>query len=162
MSKYFLIILSLISFLDDAHATHFIGGEITTETSSGSSLAYKIKIIVYSDDHSPVASSGTVNFGDGSGSYDLLDILASHETEQVNDHITKHIYTINHTFPSTGTFIINFREINRNPNAVNLLNSVNTPYYRKARWSLTLILVLTNLLNLLPLLLSKQLLVQNM
>ncbi|CAN5516015.1 hypothetical protein BH23BAC1_BH23BAC1_28770 [soil metagenome] len=136
MTRSFLILFSfliiiVVSF--KAQATHFRGGEITTEASSGSSLTYKIKIIVYSDPHSPVASSGTVNFGDGSASRDLLDILASHETEHIGDHITKNIYTINHTFPSTGTFIINFTEFNRNPNAVNLLNSVNTPYYLESQ-----------------------------
>lgn len=134
MSKYFLIFLFLVSYLDDAYATHIRGGEILASSQPESGLTYKIRIIIYTDDHSPVpASNGTINFGDGTGDFSVLDILDTFESEPLEDDLTKQIITVIHSFPTTGSFLISFREFNRDLNARNLLNSINTPFYLESQ-----------------------------
>lgn len=113
-----------------AYSTHIIGGEIRANRTSETSFTYSISLILYTDDTSPVpAGNGVINFGDGSGDYNLTDVIASSTKEELPGERSREVFLVDHTFSTPGSFTISFREFNRSPNFINIINSVNTPFY---------------------------------
>lgn len=131
MKKYlqFIFTFSLaILFLSEVKATHIRAGEITAELISCQNFSYKFTLVGYTDLTSDVIfGGGEINYGDGvtedfpAGEYDYF--------EDLGDEIAINVYFKEHTFPGPGIYTISYREFNRNPDIVNMDNSVNTPFY---------------------------------
>lgn len=130
--KYLRLILLtstlLFNQIYQARATHIRAGEITAELISCQNLSYKFKLIGYTDLTSDVKfGGGVMDFGDGStqefeaGNPDYF--------QDLGDEIALNIFYAEHTFPGPGVYKISYREFNRNPNIVNMDNSVQTPFY---------------------------------
>lgn len=110
-----------------AVATHIMGGEVVAEAVSCNSYTYTVKVIIYTHTGSDVEfGNGIIAFGDGSkiemGEMDFSRL-------EKDSLYSVAIYEVQHSFPGPGQYLISFRELNRGSDIVNMLNSVNTPFY---------------------------------
>lgn len=120
--------LIFISFFSEVKATHIRAGEITARLISCQNFTYEFTLTGYTDLSSDVQfGGGTINYGDGvtgeftPGQYDY--------EKDLGDEIAIKVFYREHTFPGPGIYKISYREFNRNPDIVNMDNSVNTPFY---------------------------------
>lgn len=128
-SSLTLIFIGLLC-TGQAYATHIRAGEIIAKRLSPLSLKYQFTLVLYTDDTSPVpAGGGKIDFGDGSGEFDLFDIALSTTKESLGENISLNTFVLEHTYPFSSEFKIRYREFNRNPNSRTMINSVNTPFY---------------------------------
>lgn len=131
MKKYLRFIftcLMFISFFSEMKATHIRAGEITAELISCQNYTYKFTLTGYTDLTSDVEfGGGEMDFGDGvkrtfeAGQPDYF--------QDLGDQRAINVFYSQHTFPGPGYYTISYREFNRNPDIVNMDNSVNTPFY---------------------------------
>ncbi len=104
-------------------ATHNRAGEITYTHESG--LTYRFTITTYTYTPSPADRPEIeVDWGDGS-----FSVVARDSKTSVGEDISKNVYIANHTFPSSGNYIISFEDPNRNAGVINIPGSVNVPFY---------------------------------
>ncbi len=139
MSKIYSCLITLgivIGCYANSYATHIRAGEIIAvrENRDGSpanvSLTYKFTLVLYTDDSSPVPpGGGKINFGDGSGDFNLNDVFETSTKVGLGDGISLNTFVFYHTYPNPQEFVITYREFNRNPNSRTMINSVNTPFY---------------------------------
>ena len=120
-------------------ATHLRAGDITVERLNCSSREVRITVTVYTNTGSTVRFGGeqdVLNFGDGT--WELVP-----ETENTprpdldaEGSVATARYITYHTYPSNGTFIISYREPNRNEGVLNMDISVNTTFYLETTFKL--------------------------
>lgn len=134
MTKKAFFITTLLSFVFlKGYSTHLKGGEIYAESLSKSGYTYKIILFIYTDDHSPGASAnGKINFGDGTGEFDIMDVIESSSTEHVQEGISRQTYVINYDYSTSGTYIISYTETTRT-DAVNNRNTTDTPFFIESK-----------------------------
>ncbi len=125
----FLLLLSGISA--KLHATHIRAGEIIARLVSCQSLTYEFTIVGYEDTGSDVEfGNGEIFFGHGEPvNLDTENDFFRRDIISGEDLIRKSTFVITHTFPGPGEYTITFREFNRNAEILNMINSVNTPFY---------------------------------
>lgn len=124
----FITLITLLTAVS-AHATHLRAGEITVERTSCTSLTFRITITVYTNTGSPIRfGDGVLDYGDGS---------EPHITPQRENVLRPDLgagigtvsYSINHTFPGPGQYVISYLEPNRNGGILNMFNSIETRFY---------------------------------
>jgi gliding motility-associated-like protein len=155
----FIAILGLTILTLSLRATHNRAGEITykriepfVKQVGGVTVqvyTYSITVIKYTDDGPSIADRcvDTVYFGDrdrgiapringfsGCGCGSLGTVSIGCGSVIVNDiqnnyRVKLNIYTIIHTYPGPGTYIIRTFDPNRNLGVENIPNSVNLPFY---------------------------------
>lgn len=109
-------------------ATHIRAGEITAELISCQNYSYKFTLTGYTDLTSDVKfGGGEMKYGDGT--FDTFEAGNPDYFEDLGDEIAINIFYSQHTFPGPGMYTISYREHNRNPDIVNMDNSVNTSFY---------------------------------
>lgn len=124
MNRLVIFCFAIIVHLS-AQATHIRCGYISLKKVSG--LTYTVKLTVYTNTGSTVRfEGGTLSFGDG----------ITHTTPRVENTILPLYpgvgmveYSIEHTFPSDGEYTISYLERNLNAGIINIIGSVNTPFY---------------------------------
>ena len=129
MKKIALFLLLFFVNTFTGFSTHIRAGEITATVIDCQSFKYRFTILGYTDTGSDVRfGGGEVDFGDGSP---LRSFKASDFKFQrrLGDDVAVTAYTVDHSFPGAGTYVISFREFNRNEGVVNIENSVQTPFY---------------------------------
>ena len=119
-----------ISVSFSGQASHILGGEIRAEVVSCQSLRYKITIIGYADSESEVEfGNGLLDLGFG----EPVELNVYTDFKQKNTPVSSSVvattFEIERTFPGPGTYVINFREFNRNAEVINIPHAVNTPFY---------------------------------
>ncbi|MTI31709.1 gliding motility-associated C-terminal domain-containing protein [Xanthovirga aplysinae] len=123
---FFILLELFCSF--KAQATHIRAGEIIAERISAQSLRYRFTIIGYKDTGSTVRfGNGILDFGDGSRPVQLQDDMFTNTI--IEDEVSRHTYSIEHTFQAPGFYVISYEEKNRNDGVLTMDNSVNTPFY---------------------------------
>ena len=150
MKKISLILLFFISL--HSFATHNRAGEITykriapfTQVVGGISVpvyTYSFTITKYTDHGNQVADRcvDTLDFGDGSPNGVALRTNGPTATCGCTycgviiipdpQHIVKiNVYTIIHTYPGAGNFLVRSADPNRNSGVINMSNSVNQSFY---------------------------------
>jgi gliding motility-associated-like protein len=133
LGLFYFFIVCLI-FSHQVKATHIRAGEITAVRQSCQGFRHTITVVGYTDTRSPVQfAAGEIDFGDGSPSVRLDQAGVLAEQRSVGEHVMVNRYTISHTFPGNGSYIISYREQNRNGGVLNMDNSVNTPFYIETR-----------------------------
>lgn len=130
-AKNLLIAVGFLLFVllaQKSYATHIRAGEITAELVNCQSFSYIFTVTGYTDTGSSVEfGGGEINFGDGRiFQFNTEDF---DEKRELGNEIEINIFTVEHTFPGPGEYIVTFREFNRNAGVVNMDNSVNTPFY---------------------------------
>ena len=127
--QFFIISISLLLLIHEAKATHIRAGEITAELISCQNLTYRFTLVGYTDLTSDVLfGGGIMDFGDGT-TYEEFTPGSPDVYEDLGDEIALNIFYVDHTFPGPGIYTISYREFNRNPDIINMDNSVNTPFY---------------------------------
>ncbi|HRG07925.1 MAG TPA: gliding motility-associated C-terminal domain-containing protein, partial [Cyclobacteriaceae bacterium] len=123
--------LFLASFPVSVWATHIRAGEITLRRKDCTSLTYIVTINMYTDTGSPIRfGDGELRFGDGSPAV-ITPQLPNTFPPGLNlpTEVGFVTYSIEHTFPGPGQYIISYLEANRNEGVLNIANSVNTTFY---------------------------------
>jgi hypothetical protein len=130
--KRFAILCFAIVVVINAQATHLRCGHISLKKVSG--LTYTVKITVYTDLSSLVRfDGGVLSFGDAT-----RHITPRVENTQLPGYYGVGIveYSIDHTFPSNGTYTISYNEPNLQAGILNMSNSVETKFYIQLRSNL--------------------------
>ncbi|BDD07879.1 hypothetical protein FUAX_03110 [Fulvitalea axinellae] len=127
--RYAFVLTLLLTTWVRASATHIRAGEIIAEVLDCDGLKYKFTIIGYADTGSDVQFGGSVlDFGDGTDplAFDSRDFQVRAGLGGEFDQV---VFEVEHTFPSPGEYLVSFREFNRNAGVLNMINSVETPFY---------------------------------
>lgn len=122
----------LLLQVSSLHATHIRAGEITAELLSCQGYTYRFTITGYEDTESGVlfGEGGTLHFG-----YGDAEITVSSEdfdrqyTTIGNEEVRVTKFVVEHTFPAGGTYVISYREENRNAEILNMSESMHTAFY---------------------------------
>ena len=129
MKKIILSIFIFLFLLPVVFATHNRAGEITYTYVSG--LTYQIHIVTYTYTLSP-ADRPTLDIDWGDGTTGTIDRMTITQIGDVSDHIQRNDYdgpTGVHTYAGQGSYIISLEDPNRNAGIINMINSVDIPFY---------------------------------
>lgn len=123
--------LFLASFPVSVWATHIRAGEITLRRDDCTSLKFFVTINMYTDTGSPIRfGDGELRFGDGTAPFITPEIANTFPPElNLPQEVGFVTFTIEHTFPGPGRYVISYLEANRNEGVLNMANSVNTTFY---------------------------------
>jgi gliding motility-associated-like protein len=126
---YFILFGLLLLTSIRTYATHIRAGEIIAELLDCQSNTYRFTLVGYTDTGSTVEyGGGQMNFGDGSPPINF-SVGNPDYFQDLGDEVALVIFYAQHTFPGPGTYIVSYREFNRNASVANMDNSVNTPFY---------------------------------
>jgi hypothetical protein len=132
--RYLFVFLLVCVSIIKAEATHLRAGDITVTRLSCSSYRYRIVLHIYTRANVPVkfssGNSGELNYGDGSPIFNPLEqdnpkIIGQSD----NGPIGEVTYPVEHTYPGPGLYTITYYEQNRNEGVLNIINSVETPFF---------------------------------
>lgn len=143
LSICLIFAFSLVS--GDLWATHIRAAEITIERISTSSLTYRFTVTAIRDSGGGQVpfGLGDLSFGDGriieniKNTFDTraVDqngdlIVKSFDIDRIGDDLELNVFVVEHTYPSASpSYLIGYREENRNEGILNIANSVNTSFY---------------------------------
>src|SRR5690606_29576974 len=119
----------LITF--ESRATHLRAGDIVAER-IGCGRTFRITITVYTNTGSTVRFGGetdVLNFGDGTWMYVPQIENTLRPDLDAEGTVATAQFTVEHVYPTSGTFVISYREPNRNEGVLNMDGSVNTTFY---------------------------------
>ncbi|WP_226163559.1 fibronectin type III domain-containing protein, partial [Hymenobacter terricola] len=118
---------------DAAWASHLRAGDIQAKvdtTAGHNPRRIFFKMILYTDNGSQVTQpTATIFFGDNTSSCENGVVRASIQVLPRNPDTSVNIYYFEHTFPSTGSFIVSFIGENRNAGVLNMTDSGNQSFY---------------------------------
>ncbi|WKN43907.1 gliding motility-associated C-terminal domain-containing protein [Tunicatimonas pelagia] len=126
-----LIILGLL-YSPSLLATHIRAGEITAQLLSCQQFTYRFTLTGYEDTGSGVElgdGNGELYFGFGDPvpvskeAFDRQIIMVGEEEVRIST------YVFEYTFPAGGTYVVSYRERNRNELILNMSNSIGTAFY---------------------------------
>lgn len=142
-----ILTLGLLLAWFGAFATHNRAGEITYRClDSTNFLTYEIIVTTYTKSDQVDRCELTIHFGDGdsciaprtngnpspgnngcpqSSSPGYCD----HCGDYLADQVKKNVYKCIHTYPGPGNYTISMYDENRNQGVINIVNSVNVPFY---------------------------------
>ncbi len=142
--KGFLRICAIASLLllfaaFHARATHLRAGEITAVRENCSSLTYTITITVYTNTRNTTVLFGgdgeLLNFGDNEGvTFDEIENTIRLDLNP-DGSVATASFTVTHTYPGVGRYVISYREPNRNEGVLNMDASINTTFYLETELS---------------------------
>lgn len=119
------------AFFQPVLATHLRAGQITVQkVGNNCDFTYLITVTVYTNTASPVLFGGSqdvLDFGDGD--FVLVPETPNTSLPEFGPNIGTASFSIVHTFPGPGTYIISYLEPNRNAGVLNMDSSVNTTFY---------------------------------
>ncbi|MEM6842392.1 MAG: gliding motility-associated C-terminal domain-containing protein [Bacteroidota bacterium] len=129
-----LTIFSLTSFfLLYAHcslATHIRAGEITAELLSCQEFTYRFTLTGYEDtERGILLGDGELYFGFGDPIPVPEEVFDRRIITVGEEEVRISTYTFEYTFPAGGTYVVSYREQNRNQGILNMTNSVETAFY---------------------------------
>src|SRR5258706_4253924 len=127
-----LSLILLASFVySNSGATHLRAGDITVAR-VGCTDRFIITLHVYTRVSPSVTvkfGGGTLAFGDGT-STTTESVPFSQVIAQVSDGgVGEVTYNVEHTYPGSGSYNITYYEQNRNLGVLNMVNSVDTPFF---------------------------------
>lgn len=121
--------LFLASLPVSVWATHIRAGEITLRRTDCTSLTYIVTINMYTDTGTPIRfGDGELRYGDGSPVH-ITPTIQNSNLPGLPNEVGFVTYSIEHTFPGPGRYIITYIEANRNEGVLNIANSVNTTFF---------------------------------
>lgn len=131
MQKILFLFSFFIILATAAFATHNRAGEITFAHLTG--LQYQVQIVTYTKVSPPsdLADRPGLRIFWGDGTSDSLSRSngPNNQGELIANDIKKNIYIGVHTYPGTSTYLVHFEDPNRNGGVINILGSVDIPFY---------------------------------
>ncbi|MEO5977845.1 MAG: gliding motility-associated C-terminal domain-containing protein [Chryseolinea sp.] len=136
-----LVVIALLTLVDvlQANASHLRAGEITATRVNCNSLTFIITITVYTNTVGTEARFGgdgeRLLFGDGK--FFLVPRVENTKRFDLNPDgsVGTASYTIEHTYPGVGRYLLSYVEPNRNGGVLNMSNSFNTTFYLETELS---------------------------
>lgn len=129
--SFALVLLCIFLITFESRATHLRAGDIVAER-VGCGRTFRITITVYTNTGSTVRFGGetdVLNFGDGTWMYVPQIENTLRPDLDAEGTVATAQFTIEHVYPTSGTFVISYREPNRNEGVLNMDGSVNTTFY---------------------------------
>ncbi len=124
-----LVSLTIFSLLATAvKATHIRAAEITVERiGRPDEFKYRFTVTAIRDTGSTIPfGQGVFSFGDGNS----IDGDFNVQIDPLGDELEKNVFVVEHTYSApSASYIVSYREENRNEGILNMDNSVNTPFY---------------------------------
>lgn len=130
IALFFTFLFQLL-FVQQAKATHLRAGQIVATRVSCTGLTFRITITVYTNTGSSVLFGGDMDyldFGDGSPRI-LVPETANNPDPSLGPGVASASFTIEHTYPGPGRYVISYIEPNRNGGVLNMDNSISTTFY---------------------------------
>lgn len=131
MKKILFIVIFLYPAL--SFSTHLRGGQITVTRING--LNCKITLRVFTNVASPIlfsnAATGELSFGDGSPIHNPPQMVNSQLAGETYEFGYVE-YSIYHTYPGPGNYVISYFEHNLNAGILNITNSVETAFFMES------------------------------
>src|SRR5574344_1642970 len=125
MRRSILLILLFLLVSVRCFATHQRAAEITYKWIGGNTYEFTLTCYTFTPSAAGVQrDSLLLDWGDGSDTYVPRVVF-----QELGDDYTLNIYRSNHTFSSSGTYVISMEDPNRNYGVVNVPNSVSIPMY---------------------------------
>ncbi|MCI0750651.1 MAG: gliding motility-associated C-terminal domain-containing protein, partial [Flammeovirgaceae bacterium] len=116
-----------------ALATHLRAGNITVVQTGGLSVKVIVEIYVDLDSEVKVGGAGEyLDFGDGFR-IEMPELIA----DDLGDDVGYVKFERSHTYNGPGSYIISWFEPNRNPNVINIFDSVNTTFYLETQFTIS-------------------------
>jgi hypothetical protein len=132
------------------YATHIRAGQITAERDPASSnpLAYKFTLVLYRDEtgvpqDEAILDMG-VNDGSGGGNVTLKSRFLSKRSLGGFARTEEITFEFRFIYPAANTYIVSFTEENRNPEVVNMIQSIQTPFHVETEFTISATLGLNN------------------
>lgn len=133
----FIVLLATILGSQVAQATHIRAGEVTIERKNCQSLTFIFYITGYVDliNGQVLFGGGTIDFGDGTPPIEFvrddprIEILLDEVDLGGGNGVGVTRFRVEHTYSSSGNYIVTYLEPNRNKDILNMDNSVNTPFF---------------------------------
>ena len=122
----------IICLSHEANASHLRAGEITAVRTSCSSLTFIITITVYTNTDSEAQFGGPgeyLYFGDGSRVEVPMTPATVRTDLNPDGSVSTVSFTVTHTYPGVGRYLLRYEEQNRNGGVLNMDGSLNTPFY---------------------------------
>lgn len=134
MAARLFFLTGCLSFLhvSSLFATHIRAGEITAELLSCQGYTYRFTITGYEDTESGVlfGERGTLSFGYGNEEITVTSEDFDRQYTTIgNEEVRITQFVIEHTFPAGGTYVVSYREENRNAEILNMAESRETAFY---------------------------------
>jgi hypothetical protein len=130
MKKIIALFLTSFAFVYSVYATHLRAGQITVKQQPGS-LTCEITVTVFTNyTNTNVLFGGEqdyLTFGDGTSV--LVPETQNTYGPELRPGVGMASFTTFHTFKSYGSYLIGYREANRNAGILNMSGSVNTQFY---------------------------------
>ena len=133
------------------YATHNRAGEITyRSTDPNNCLTYEITVTTYTKSDAVDRCEITIFFGDGDSCVasrvngnpapssqgcpgSASPGFCQHCGEYLDNSVKKNVYVCTHTYQGPGNYTISMYDENRNGGVVNIINSINVPFYIEAQ-----------------------------
>ena len=129
---FFVAAFLWIALFNEIKASHIKGGQITAEAVSGQNFTYQIKFTLYTGIGSDVFGLSEIRVGVGNPiEFDPNTFKREFITE--DSLFAKETFTVTHTYPGPGEYLLSYREYNRTYDIVNMLSSVTTPFYMETK-----------------------------
>jgi hypothetical protein len=131
------LILGMCLLAVPLSATHLRSGQIIVEQIITGSLTVKITVQVWTNTSSGVHFGGdqdVLQFGDGSSA--IVPEQMNQPAPELPGNFGMASYTIQHTYQGYGSYVVSFREPNRNEGILNISNSVGTMFYLESYFHL--------------------------
>jgi gliding motility-associated-like protein len=124
---YSLLLISTLLSYFHASATHIRAGEIIARRIDNLTPTYEFTFVGYRDRNSQILfGNGEFDLGDGT----VIPVETTEFTRTIiSSTIERAEYRIRHTYNSVRSYVVSYREENRNAGISNMQNSVNTPFY---------------------------------
>lgn len=153
MKTWMFVLFFTCAAVFRAQATHLRAGEIVAVRENCSSLTYTITVTVYTNTVGTNVRFGGpteyLYFGDGN----RIEVPDTQNTIRLDlnpdGSVATASFTIEHTYPGVGRYLISYREPNRNEGVLNMDASVNTMFYLETEISIDPFLGCNNTPNLL-------------
>jgi hypothetical protein len=122
----------------DIFGNHLRGGQITITPVNCASNTYRITLTIFTNTNSPVhvsgGDAGVLDFGDGGPPFHVPEQDAT--LIDKDNAVGLAQFSIDHVFPSQGTYVVSYYEQNRNAGVLNFTESVNVPFYIESSFSI--------------------------
>ncbi len=123
--RFFLLLFLFFLSFSKIYATHIRGGDLTARRLPGAGLTYEFTLTIYRD-VTGVPADESVEFDFGNGERANVRLTS---TQDVGNQTERLLYITTYTFAGPGEFKVGVGIRNRNPNVLNIPNSINTPFY---------------------------------
>lgn len=131
--RFIFVTLSFIFLMRlESLATHLRAGDIVVKPQNCGDRNYTITITVYTNSNSTVLFGGEqdiIDYGDGTWDYVPQQDNVLRLDLDPEGTVSTATWTVDHKYGSPGTYIISYREPNRNAYILNMDMSVETTFY---------------------------------